>query len=295
MVRELHDNAERRSIDPIGAEASRRLMPSAEDMANHFKIFKTPSAADDIPSQLLFTDPLNSEVKAIGHIDNAPEVSRGIQNLSDLQQLGHGIVDGPLQYLSTPNAVNDSLIQLGPVLDTAVNYYDQKLRTGNVQSFASDVNDFSQAIGQGIADASDKLQYPQDQKQVGKEAAAMAPFFIAGAKTPLADEVGIEGNIPLNNLGERLQWNTNIDTRVVERANQRWDTLGPPPRGREFHTEMGENLPTNTKGVDHWDPVNNIATSMKTRDLRLPTRQTYNDLYDVLRRDLKDDINDGGD
>lgn len=65
-----------------------------------------------------------------GQISNVPEVSQGIRNLDDAKALAEGVRAGlcifgtqALDFLSTPYAVNKSIMSLGPVLDTAVNYY----------------------------------------------------------------------------------------------------------------------------------------------------------------------------
>lgn len=78
-----------------------------------------------------------------------------------------------------------------------------------------------------------------------------------------------------------------VEVRVVKVNNPKaWDDLGRSPRGKEFHQEMGENLPTNHKGIDNWDAKNKIATSFKTRDLRTDSYNSYKKLYESLETDL---------
>lgn len=79
-----------------------------------------------------------------------------------------------------------------------------------------------------------------------------------------------------------------IEIRVVKVSNSRaWDDLGSSPRGKEFHQEMGENLPTNHVAIDQWDGAARIVTSFKTRDLRTGSYDTYSKLYKQLDKDLK--------
>ena len=96
---------------------------------------------------------------------------------------------------------------------------------------------------------------------------------------------------PVSANGEPLKFDpsANVEVRVVESSNPKaWDNLGSSPRGKDFHVEMGENLPTNQKGIDHWDIETGIATSFKTRDLRLASYQNYDGLYSRLKVDLND-------
>ncbi|MBK7841825.1 MAG: hypothetical protein IPJ49_29935 [Candidatus Obscuribacter sp.] len=80
-----------------------------------------------------------------------------------------------------------------------------------------------------------------------------------------------------------------IEVRVVKANNPKaWDDLGRSPRGKEFHQEMGENLPTNHKSIDSWSPKERIATSFKTRDLRTDSYDSYAKLYRQLDIDLRD-------
>lgn len=79
-----------------------------------------------------------------------------------------------------------------------------------------------------------------------------------------------------------------VEVRTIQSQNPHgWNELGSLPRGKEFHKEMGENLPTNHAGIDNWDPAIRTATSFKTRDLRTDSYNTYDKLYKQLDRDLK--------
>lgn len=96
---------------------------------------------------------------------------------------------------------------------------------------------------------------------------------------------------PVSANGEPLKFDpsANVEVRVVESSNPKaWDNLGRSPRGKEFHVEMGENLPTNHIGIDHWEQETGIGTSFKTRDLRTDSYKTYKGLYSQLKTDVYD-------
>ncbi len=122
-----------------------------------------------------------------GHVSNVPEVTTGVQNWDSLRQLGHGMVDDTLNYLSQPEAVNKSILEIGPMLDLSVDYYSEKIRNADGTGFASDVQDFAGALAHGLAESAEKMSYPQDQRTVGKDVAAAMPFFICG-KTLISGE-----------------------------------------------------------------------------------------------------------
>lgn len=135
-----------------------------------------------------------------GHVSNVPEVPTGLQNWDSFRQLGHGIVDDTLNYLSKPDAVNKSIIEIGPMLDVSVDYYSAKIRNADGAGFASDVQDFAGAIAHGLAESAEKLSYPQDQRTVGKNVAAAMPFFICG-KTLISSESA--DAMKLSSMGEQ--------------------------------------------------------------------------------------------
>jgi hypothetical protein len=98
------------------------------------EIFEKPAsqASKRLPaiSDTLKNGPYNSPVKLSIQITNVPEVSLGVRNIDDLMALGTGIACGfkragldTLDYLTTPGAVNSTLMQIGPALDNALNYY----------------------------------------------------------------------------------------------------------------------------------------------------------------------------
>lgn len=96
---------------------------------------------------------------------------------------------------------------------------------------------------------------------------------------------------PVSANGEPLKFDPSapVEVRVIEASNPKaWDNLGRSPRGKEFHVEMGENLPTNHIGIDHCEPETGVATSFKTRDLRTDSYKTYQGLYSQLKTDVYD-------
>jgi hypothetical protein len=96
---------------------------------------------------------------------------------------------------------------------------------------------------------------------------------------------------PLLSDGELLEFepSAGVEVRTIKVENPNaWDDLGRAPRGKEFHKEMGENLPPNHQGIDHWELETGIATSFKTRDLRLDSYKSYDGLYSRLKADVHD-------
>ena len=141
-----------------------------------------------------------------GHISNVPEVSKGIQNLDELKALGTGLATGlqrfaqeTLNYMSKPNAVTDSLLQIGPALDNAVNYY--------ANTPADQVGrDAKTAIGCAAEALESTLGYPLKPEQRGEQAGTLMPvFFLEGMKKPLhaetANQMGL-GSMSESELGK---------------------------------------------------------------------------------------------
>lgn len=113
-----------------------------------------------------------------GQISNVPEISEGITSIDDLRDLGAGIATGlqsavqeSLQYLSTPNAVHDSLLNIGPALDNAVNYY----ATTSAQQLGSDANQMLAAVSDSVEGS---IGVPLRPGQRGERAGALLPVFL---------------------------------------------------------------------------------------------------------------------
>jgi hypothetical protein len=246
----------------------------------------------------------NPENMKQGHVENSLHLSRGIQNQDDLQELAHGIFDGPLNYLSTKNSVHDSLIQIGPALDTAVDYYSEKLRNADGKGLAHDAQIFGEAVVGGVSHTLDQLQFPQDQAQIGSQAAAMAAFFFVGSKVPIEAQaakqlgletmtleqlakLGIESAIATMKNSERLVFSAESGIEVTkvtgDELNSIWGKSWSP-RGFEGESLMGrsEILPRNFPIIDDALFKDGIFTSMKTMDLNASTYQNMEALANRL-------------
>lgn len=124
-----------------------------------------------------------------GYISNVPEVSQGVQDLDDLKALGTGIGSGlqhvaqeTLNYLATPGAVDDTLLQIGPALDNAVNYY---ANTPPEQV----LSDAQQALGHAGQALEDTLGHPLKPEQRGEyEGKTMAIFLPLGRIKALTEK-----------------------------------------------------------------------------------------------------------
>lgn len=124
-----------------------------------------------------------------GHVANDIQVSKGVQNLDDLRALGTGIGQGLLHvvqetvnYLATPEAVDKTLLQMGPALDNAVNYYANT-------PFDEILQDAQQALGCAGQVLEDTLGHPLTPEQRGEHAGiAMTAFLPIGANRALNEK-----------------------------------------------------------------------------------------------------------
>ncbi|MDR3616019.1 MAG: hypothetical protein P4L53_20850 [Candidatus Obscuribacterales bacterium] len=248
-----------------------------------------------------------------GHVEYSLQLTRGIQSQDDLQQLAHGIFDGPLNYLSTKDSVHDSLIEIGPALDTAVDYYSEKLRNADGKGLAQDAQTFGEAIVGVVSHTLEQLQFPQDQAQIGSQAAAMAAFFFVGSKVPIEAQaakqlgletmtqaeltkLGIESAIATVKNGERLVFSAESGIEVTKATGEELNSLWGKPwglRGFEGENLMGRSdiLPRNFPQIDDAVFKDGIFTDMKTVDLNAPTYQNMEALSRRLNR-FVDKLND---
>ncbi|HEY9867647.1 MAG TPA: hypothetical protein V6D08_00445 [Candidatus Obscuribacterales bacterium] len=119
-------------------------------------------------------------------IENSPEVSQGVQDVDDLKELGTGIGQGLLQvgqetlnYLATPGAVEESLLQLGPALDNAVNYYANTPADQVLQDAKEALGYAGQVLEQTLGHP---LKVEQRGERSGEAMAMMFPWGIRNAE-----------------------------------------------------------------------------------------------------------------
>lgn len=84
---------------------------------------------------------------------------RPIQSTNDLIEFGKGLIVGSIntteafiEFLATPDSVNHTLIGIGPMLDTSVNYYADKLFHGKLNDIGKDLGDCTQMAGKWLAE-----------------------------------------------------------------------------------------------------------------------------------------------
>lgn len=121
-----------------------------------------------------------------GYISNVPEVSQGVRDFDDVRAMGAGIgrglgkvAESTLQYLARAGAVEKSLLEIGPALDTAVGYY-----AGTpLPMVGADLRTACGAIAQGVEFS---IGLPMTPAQRGEfDGVAMAAFFPLVGKKPL--------------------------------------------------------------------------------------------------------------
>ena len=210
-----------------------------------------------------------------GHVSNVPEVSHGVQNLDDLKALGGGVAKGlqhigqeGLKYMSQKDAVNDSLLQIGPALDNAVNYY------GNTpaEQVGRDARVAIDYAGQALEH---NLGHPLKPEQRGEYAAAAMPMFMipgrGGRMIELSEQSGIEVTTATGTAGESI-----------------WPK-GWSVRGFEAEGEMGSSgvLSRNFPTIDDGVFKDGVFTSMKSIDLNAPTYQNMEKLEKRLNSYLE--------
>lgn len=141
--------------------------------------------------------PFNSSVKLNMQITNVPEVSQPVKPGEFLQHADRTFEAGaqavkPIKtYMAQPNAVTDSLLQIGPALDNTVNYF------ANTPAYqvAGDVQAIVGSTGAAIEGA---LDHSMTSDERAKTAGSIMPmFFFDGGKEPInpetIEQMGLEG------------------------------------------------------------------------------------------------------
>ena len=113
-----------------------------------------------------------------GYVSNVPDVSRGVTSIQDLSDVREGAVRGvenvvkeSLEYLSQAKSVENSLLGIGPALDSAVDYYSE-ISADQV------LKDATQFAGAGIQALEQNLGHPMTQQEIGEPVGEAATFFI---------------------------------------------------------------------------------------------------------------------
>lgn len=182
----------------------------AQIQANRFGFFdstkeeskvyeKRARQAVEPPPPVKKDDPeFQSAVKLNVQITNVPEVSEGVKPDELLQYADTALQSGaqtvrPIKdYLAKPNAVTDSLLQIGPAMDNAVNYY---VNTPGEQ-MAGDVQEVIDSSGDAIEGSLGHAMTPEER---AKAAGSVMPvfFFEGNAKKPInpqtVEQMGLEG------------------------------------------------------------------------------------------------------
>ncbi|HEY9867997.1 MAG TPA: hypothetical protein V6D08_02215, partial [Candidatus Obscuribacterales bacterium] len=238
---------------------------SVDELFGNVDIFEQPArqASEPLPpiSDTLSQAPYDSPVKLNVQITNVAEVPEPVQSLDDVKALGSGIGQGlqhvgqeTLNYLATPGAVEQSLLQIGPALDNAVNYYADT----PAEQVLQDAQESLGFIGQAVEHA---LGHPLTPEQRGEYAAAAMPMFMipgrGGKMIEFTEGSGLEVTTATGKAGESI-----------------WPK-GWSMRGFEAEGEMGSSgiLSRNFPTVDDGIFKDGVFTSMKSIDLNAPTYQ----------------------
>lgn len=164
------------------------------------QIFELPArqAVEPMPPLGETIKRYDSQVKLNVQITNVPEVSHGLNWQQWLQQIDGAFAAAaqtvkPVEsYMAQPNAVTDSLVGIGPILDNAVNYYTNTPADLVVRN--------AQAALTQLGDVLDRtFSYSRAPEERAKTAGSIMPmFFFAGSiKEPIhpaaAQQLGLEG------------------------------------------------------------------------------------------------------
>jgi len=173
-----------------------------ETQAGGATVYERPArqAIEEIApvTESMMTGPYDSLVKLNVQITNVPEVS-GPVNPEELLQYANTTFEAGAQavrpvenYMMQQNAVTDSLLQIGPALDNAVNYYANT----SVDQVVRDAQAVLITVGEAIGSALDHALMPEER---AKAAGTILPifFFEGNAKEPIqpktAQQLGLEG------------------------------------------------------------------------------------------------------
>lgn len=175
---------------------------SAQSVATKTKIFEHPAkqGLEPIPpvSSVLNELPYGSTVKLNVQITNVPEVSESIKpqellHYADVAfEAGAQAVKPVEKYMTQPNAVSDSLVGIGPVLDNTVNYYANTA----AEQVGRDIKTALGFAGETLENALSHALMPEERAKV---AGTVMPlfFFESNVKEPIRSDavkqLGLDG------------------------------------------------------------------------------------------------------
>jgi hypothetical protein len=159
--------------------------------------FDYPTTGTKVLAQpAIFQEPFDANKKLITGESNQPHTSQGVSRVEDAKHLvtgmteqGQKITNDLMNFLSKPEVINESIKSLGPILDTAVNYYCDQEKVTHIQR---DAGEFTAAGLKQVDQVTDRLSYPMNQNQIGHEGAALLPWFIPGLKNPVNKATALE-------------------------------------------------------------------------------------------------------
>lgn len=160
---------------------------------------KQAGQAVEAPPSVKLNDPdFQSSVKLNVQITNVPEVSAGVkpeellQYTDTMMQSGAKVVGPVKEYMAQPNAVTDSLLQIGPALDNTVNYFANT----PADKVAEDVQAIVGITGDAIDGSLGHAMTPEERAEAAGSIMPMF-FFEGNAKEPInpqtVEQMGLEG------------------------------------------------------------------------------------------------------
>jgi len=223
-------------------------------------------------SPILSEGPYNSTVKLNVQITNVPEVSEGVKQEEALQHLNQVFEAGaeavrPIkEWMATPNAVSDALVNIGPALDNAVNYY--------ANTPTELVKQDTDALIDKAVDALDQtFVYAHTSQERAKVAGNLMPmfFFEGNAKEPInpqtVEQMGLEtlSQEELNSLGINRLFQETADFHMPE-IPKHLKNLDFPSMTQELVQAMegkGRTITIGEPGSRVWSDLETVGANAK--------------------------------
>jgi hypothetical protein len=183
------------------------------------KVFEQPAsqATEPMPpvSERIRKAPDSSPFALNIQITNVPEVSPAIRPEQWLHHVGSAFgagaeaVRSTEAWLAKSNAIHDSLVQLGPTLDTAVNYYSTKFPV----EIARDAED---AVTEACKVLEKTFAFPHSAEDRAKTAGMMIPMFFFDGKVTESIHRETVQQLGLEKMSEQKLGQLGIVRRVRE-------------------------------------------------------------------------------